>query len=586
MFPLEFRIDARGCGRHRIGVILELDPAALPGRRVELFLPVWTPGSYLVREYARHLERVEVTDAESQAPIAWRKSTKNRFAIDVPDACERVRVSYQVYGHDLTVRTADFTERHAYWNGACVCLWPVGGEDLAAGLEVALPEEWELATQLPSIQLRSSVSGTTVRLEASGLDEVVDAPCLAGELDVREIEVADRSHSFVFDGLEGMAVPESLLPDVRRIIEEAAAVFGGELPYDRYQFLALFSDQGRGGLEHASSSTLLAPRTTFHPRREYEDFAGLVAHEFFHVWNGKRMRPAGLWTFDYERENYTTLLWVTEGFTAYYDDHLCLRAGVLDADRYLALLDETVAALHRTPGRLHHPLGAASFDAWIKLYRPDENSRNSTQSYYAHGALAAMCFDLRIRASTDGARTLDDAVRDLYRTTYGEGRGFDDADVIAALSRAAGEDFGPLVDELIGGAFDPDFGEFFEPLGLRLTSRAGTNPELGVQLTATELQLAAVLDGGPAAAAELSPGDEILAVNGLRVTRANWSSVLQNVWREGETVDLLLSRRGVILERPVTPTAALSQGWRIERVEKASPAATRLRQAWLCEPSQ
>lgn len=583
MFPLEFKIDVSRSGRHRAHLTLDVETAAVPrdGSSLELFLPVWTPGSYLVREYARHIERFSASDADSGAAVTWRKTAKNRFQLEPPAGCERVRVSYAVYGQELTVRTSDFTDRHAYWNGACVCLWPVGGEQLAAGLEVTLPDGWQLATQLPRTQ-----SSPVVRLEARNLDDVVDAPCLAGPLDVREFEVLGRPHSFVIDGLEGVAVPDSLLADTERIINEAAAIFGGEVPYEQYQFLALFSHEGRGGLEHRDSSTLLAPRTTFHPPKSYESFAGLIAHEFFHVWNGKRMRPLGLWEFDYERENYTTLLWVTEGFTAYYDDHLCLRAGVVSSNRYLKILSENLSSFHRTPGRLLHPLSSSSFDAWIKLYRPDENSRNSTQSYYTHGALAAMCFDLRIRAATDGERSLDDAVADLYRSTFGQGRGYGDDDVVAALSRAADQDMAPLKAELVDGPFDPNFEEFLSPLGLHITEKASDQAQFGVLFRAGELRLASVLDGGAASAAQLAPGDEVLAVNGLRVTRSTWPTVLQNLWRPGEQLELLLSRRGVILERTVTPEPETTQSWRIERSEDADADAIQLRQAWLCEPSQ
>jgi len=425
-----------------------------------------------------------------------------------------------------------------------------------------------------------------MRFEAQDLDEVVDSPCLAGDLDIREFEVLGRPHSFALDGLDAVPLPERLLTDTEAIIEQAAAIFGGDLPYDRYQFLALFSGDGRGGLEHTDSSTLLAPRTTFAPRKDYENFAGLVAHEFFHVWNGKRMRPSGLWEFDYERENYTTLLWVTEGFTAYYDDLICRRAGILSGDRYLKLLSDNLSSFHRTPGRLLHPLSSSSFDAWIKLYRPDEHSRNSTQSYYTHGALAAMCFDLRIRDATGGERSLDDVVAQLYRATYEQGRGYSDDDVVSALSDAAGQDMAPLKAQLIDGPFDPTFDEFLNPVGLRVGRKAGDLPLLGVQFQARELKLASVLDGGAGQEGGLAPGDEILALNGLRVTRATWPSVLENVWRPEDPLHLLISRRGVILERTISPDPNPTRSWAIERDPDADERALKLRQAWLCEPSQ
>jgi predicted metalloprotease with PDZ domain len=295
------------------------------------------------------------------------------------------------------------------------------------------------------------------------------------------------------------------------------------------------------------------------------------------------MRPAELWQFDYESENYTTLLWVVEGMTAYYDDHLCRRAGVLSLERYLEILADGIAALHRTPGRLLHPLATASFDAWIKLYRPDENTRNSTQSYYRNGSLAALCFDLTIRAKSGGQRSLDDALAELYRSTYERGRGYTTDDVVGCLGRAAGEDLAPLVRTLVDGPFDPDFTEFFEPMGLRLVEVPGESPYFGLVFRSGDLTIATVLTDGPAAEGGLSPDDEILALNGLRVTPATWVSILQNTWREGEVVRVLVSRRGRIVERSVTPVRAAIEKCRIERVPGANTERTRLRSSWLWE---
>jgi len=576
--PLAFLLDVTRPADHRIRVRLEFDLADLPSRSeaVELFLPVWTPGSYLVREYARHLERFEVRD-EGGVAIAWTKVSKSRFRLAPVGSVARLRISYEVYAHELTVRTADVTDRHAYWNGACVFIWPVGGEQLGADIEVSLPPDWRFCSQLPH-----EVAGATVRMSAPCLDAVVDAPCLAGSFDVESFDVFGIPHHFVLDGLQGISPPDTLVPDTSRIVEEAVAIFGDDVPYGEYHFLSLFSDSGRGGLEHFDSSTLLAPRTTFHPRRDYEDFMGLVAHELFHVWNGRRMRPADLWEFDYEGENYTTLLWVVEGMTAYYDDHICLRAGVIDSKRYLEILGDAISPMQRTPGRLIHPLSAASFDCWIKLYRPDENSRNSTQSYYAHGSLAAMCFDLTIRTMTDGKRCLDDAIGELFRRCSAERRGYDDAEVVQCLSAAAGGDLTGLKRSLVDGPFEPSFEEILEPLGLRLVPKGAGSPRLGIHFVPSSLRIASVQSGGPGHAGGLAPGDEVLALNGLRVERSSWSSVLHNTFVPGRALRVLLSRRGCIRECAVTPSRALS-GVRIEPIPGADPSKVRLRRAWLWE---
>lgn len=548
------------------------------GGSFELFLPVWTPGSYLVREHARHLRGFSAVDLDGDRPIPWRKTTKNRFRLEPRAGCQRVRVTYDVYCHELTVRTADLTSEHAFWNGACVYLWPVGATELLARMEVLLPRGWRFVTQLAHWQ-----TGATVRIDPASLDALVDSPCLAGDLEILRFEAANTPHTWVLDGLAGVPIPESLVPDTQRIVEEAGALFGGELPYDHYHFLGLFTDAGRGGLEHDKSAALLAPRTTFKPRKNYENYLGLVAHELMHAWNGRRMRPAGLARYDYEGENYTSLLWVVEGMTSYYDDHLCLRARILTSERYLALVADNIATMQRTPGRLLHPLSAASFDAWIKFYRPDENSRNSSQSYYTSGALAAMCFDLKIRDLTNGRRSLDDAIADLYRRTASRSDGYREDDVLECLNRAAGTDLSALKRDLIDGPFDPPLSEFFAPLGLRLALGNSEAPHLGLQFRDEELRVSSVLSDGPAMLAGVAPGDEVLAVGRLRVTHANWSDVIQNVAAPEKALPLLVARRGKLEELVLHPTTTSRESVRIEPIPGASRARKRLREGWLWE---
>ncbi|MEM7199868.1 MAG: PDZ domain-containing protein [Planctomycetota bacterium] len=574
---LTYTLDATQPAEHRVHVELRLQPALVSQDRdagIELYLPVWTPGSYMVREYSRHIESFTAVGARTGAALDWSKTSKNTYRVRAPDEGEAI-IRYTVYGHELTVRTADFTAEHVFFDGACLFLWPRGAETQRASLHLRVPPDWRIATQLPT------VDGDPSHRVAQGLADIVDAPVLAGRFQEVPFEVLGTPHRFVLDGLDGVSVPETLVPDTVAVIEEAAAIFGGELPYDDYQFLALFAHEGRGGLEHTRSSTLLAPRTALHDRRSYDDYLGLVAHEHFHVWNVKRMRPAELWDYDFERENYTRLLWVAEGMTAYYDDLLCCRAGVLPPERYLQILSDQIQAVRNTPGRLVHPLSMASFDAWIKLYRPDENSRNSTQSYYTHGAMAALCLDLTIRSETDGAASLDDVMAELYRTTFGEQRGYTRDDLLSCLTRAAGRPLDDLVAALVDGPFDPDFGSLLPPFGVALVDRNEGGPYLGVHFNPRKLVVASVLRDGPAAAAHLSPGDEILAVEGLRVRRSNWSDIIRSVWREEATMELLVSRRGRIIKVAVQPRPAPHATARLTLQTDASADQVRQRDAWL-----
>ena len=560
---------------------LTLDLRALPqsvdeAGTVELFLAAWTPGSYLVREYSRHLNDFRVTALSADN---WHKTAKNRYAIQVPGDATQLQVSYSVYCHELSVRTSDLTDQHAFLSGAELFLWPVGVGGAPVEIRLETPESWDLQTSLPTNRCRDGEFALT----ATGLDHLIDSPILTGHLDSMEFSVLGKAHSFVLDGLDGIVVPDSMVPDTVSIIEHAARIFGGDLPYEEYKFLCMFTDKGRGGLEHLSSSALLAPRTTFRPRKQYQEFMGLVAHEFFHVWNVKRMRPAELWDFDYERENYTELLWVAEGFTAYYDDHLCRRAGVLTPKEYLAIVANGISELHRTPGRHHQTLSQASFDAWIRLYRPDEHTRNSTLSYYGNGALAAMCLDLRIRAETQGEKSLDDAMGHLFAQTFERGEGYTEQDVCQSLSHAAGCDVSALVTSLVHQPLDPDFEQVFAPFGLKLTEKLHDTPYLGVHFRAGTTTITSVLEGSPAERGGLIPADEILGVSGLRVTSSSWSSVFDHSARAEEPLEFLVSRRGRLLTLTLTPAPHPHGKYSLAPTGQATQQQAALRRGWLFE---
>lgn len=584
MTHLHYMLDARGGREHRFSLALELDVHPQFGD-LELYLPVWTPGSYLVREYQRHIGDVRATDVASGQPMAWGKSAKNRFRFRVAPTTRRVRVEYSVFAHELTVRTADLTEEHAFWNGACLFLWPVHEREAGATIDVILPDGWEAWSWLP--QSPESHDGERLRFSVSGLDQLTDCPVLAApDARVFEFEAMGRPHRFVFEGLAGAEPADDLVADTRAVILEAAKVFAVQaLPYDRYDFLTLVTDKGQGGLEHADGSVLLASRTALATKRGYRDFMGLVAHEYFHVFNVKRMRPADLWRIDYEVENHTRLLWVAEGFTAYYDDLLCCRAGVLSVPSYLQVIADNIADAHRTPGRLVHSLADSSFDAWIKLYRPDEDTRNSSQSYYVNGSMAALCLDLEIRARTAGTHGLDDAMAALWRQTYERGRGYTHADVVAALSEAADADLEPTVNALVHGPFDPDFAAVLQPLGLSLlpVSPAGERRvHFGLQLQMGSTVVASVQRGGPAARDGVAAGDEILALDGLRTTGSTFDEVLRVVGRPGRSLPVLLARRGRVFERQVTPERIDGRaGYRIEVATDSTRKQDEMRKKWL-----
>jgi predicted metalloprotease with PDZ domain len=586
---LDYFIDARSPGSRRLTLELRFRPSVVPvqtvdgTRAVELFVPVWTPGSYLVREYARHFGPVTAVSSEGSR-LSCEKVAKNRYRVALPGGEDGVCVRWSVYAHELSVRTADVTAAHAYWNHACLLLWPVGGEALRARIDVAFPAAWQLASgaECEAASGQTLPGAASVAFPPRSLDEVLDAPILIGSLRRHDWVTLGVPHAIVLDGLAGIEPCATLVDDLHAVVVEAAKVFGGSLPYRRYVFLCLLAAEGHGGLEHAESTTLLASRTALIGGDGYREFLALAAHELFHAWNVKRMRPEEFWRYDYERENYTGFLWLIEGWTSYYDDLLCLRAGISDRAQYLAAMAKNIEAMFHAPGRMQQSLRESSFDAWIRFYRPDENTRNSSQNYYRNGAVAAMCLDLHLRSATAGTRCLDDVLRHLYAATYGRDRGYSLADVHEVLASVAGPSAVKLLSALVDGPFDPPIAELLAPFGVGLVRRDSGCPQLGVNFESDSMVVSSVTTGTAADEGGLHPGDEVLAVEGLRVRSANWQEIWLAVAKPEVSVRVLYSRRGVVGELSVRPqpspgTVALEVG------AKLSAAQARLLDGWLPE---
>lgn len=571
-------------GELLVTLVASVQAVARADGLLELFLPTWTPGSYLIREFARQLSRVEASDAETNLRLPCRKVAKNRFVVLETGAVERVRIAYRVYAHELTVRTADVTQEHAFWNHACVLLWPVGHDDLEARITLDLPAGWDVATALPRQAGSSGLEASRqhVTLMARGMEHAFDSPVLAGTL--RRVPWTTRGieHEAVLDGLAGVEPPASLAQDLHRIVEVAADVFDLPLPYERFVFLCLFAADGHGGLEHGESTTLLFSRTALRSDKGYREFLALAAHELFHAWNVKRLRPVEFWRYDYEQENYTSLLWLLEGWTAYYDDLLCLRAGLLTPTDYLGIVAKSIQSLWNTPGRRQSSLQESSYDAWIRLYRPDENTRNSSLNYYAHGAIAAMCMDLEVRAATNGARCLDHVLRHLYANTYKAGRGFAEQDVWAAFEAVAAPRVAELARRLVQEHLEPDLVEALARIGVKLELRDTERPHLGLQFDAGATTVGSVTGDSPAHRAGLQPGDEILAIQSLRVTSSSWADVFQAVAAVNRPLQVLFARRGAVRSTTVTPEPG--QGTVTLTLAEAGEVVVTLRDGWL--PSQ
>jgi len=549
---------------------------------VEFFLPTWTPGSYLLREYSRQLSRVRAFAPGTDRELPCRKTAKNRWVVEAGD--DGVELRYRVYAHELTVRTADVDASHAYWNHTCVLVWPREHPEVPAELTVDYPSNWSLSCSLET-HAEAGLEHKRCRLRAKDLDDALDAPVLIGTTQRVEWQVDGVPHAIELDGLGAVTPPPTLADDLEAIVHAAQQVFGGALPYDSYLFQALFAGEGYGGLEHRDSSTLLMPRTSLTTEKGYREFLGLAGHELFHAWNVKRMRPVEFWDYDYEQENYTRLLWVMEGWTAYYDDLLVARAGLIDHKDYLATMAKNVQGMRSSPGRFELSLAESSFDAWIRLYRPDENTRNSSQNYYGNGAVAAMCLDLGIRRATEGRKSLDDVLRQLWRETFENGRGYQLEDVHRAVTEIGGPELVEPLRKLIEGPLDPDLDEVLGDVGIALEAKDAGKPFLGIAFKAGTTRVASVTRDGPAYRGGVAPDDELLAVQNLRVTSGNWQTVLGAVAQVEQPLELLVARRGVIRSLQVSPGPSPGTV-RLVADAAATDVQIAARNAWLGEEHQ
>ncbi len=539
-----------------------------------LFMPVWAPGSYLVREYARPVEGVAV-----EAPARVPQIRKNAWRIEARGAA-RVVVRYRVYANELTVRTSPVDETQAFLVGAGIFLGVEGHLDAGARVELDAPAAWRVATSL------KFVDGA---FHATDFDTLVDSPIELGTHREERFDVLGVPHRYSIWPADG--VPErkvaQLVTDTTAILAREAALFGGAFPYDAYELLLHLSPRARGGLEHRASAALIAAPAAFTSRAGYLDVLSLVAHEVFHAWNVKRIRPAGLTPYRYEEECYTRLLWWFEGATSYYDWRVLALAGVCTVEEYLDHLAGELAYLDATPGRLVQALEETSFDAWIKLYRPDENSTNSTVSYYRKGEVVCALLDLEMRARTGGRKTLDHVVAHLW-TEYGvRARPVPEDGMQAIFEHVAGVPMGDLFDAWIRSAAEVDPAAALARVGLVVerSSRAeapGCSLGVRVRMDGSRAFVASVTRGSAAARGGIDAGDELLGVGGARVEGGVDATLRGRV--QGDVVEVLVSRDGRILTRRVTLDAARLDVVKLVASRDAPPAARTALQAWLGAP--
>jgi len=577
---MRYRVSMPEPHSHLFAVELEVDR---PGPAPVLAMPVWTPGSYLVREFARHLEGMEADDgAGRRLPVE--RLDKHRFRVDAGGA-EKVQVRWRVYANELTVRTAQLDGRHGYFNGANLFLFVEGRLAEPAELEVVPPPGWHVTTAL---------EGGPTRFQARDYDELADSPVEVGTHAVERFDALGKPHDVALVGRGFLDVPR-FVADLRRIVEHLGGLMGG-LPYDRYLFIVHLTDKRRGGLEHERSTTLHVARDAFFPREAWEETLALAAHEFFHLWNVKRLKPAALVPYDYAREQYTRLLWWFEGVTSYYDRLALVRAGAGDAGRYLEHLGKEWTSLERQPGARKMSLEEASLTAWVKYYRPDENTPNSAVSYYQKGELVAWSLDLALRRA---GRSLDELLRLLYARFTTGGVPEDGVERTAAelLGGPAARDFfdryvrgtEPLAPDLdvIGLAARRRAAQALDDKGGTPPRKSGDDPAagwLGAEMAAgPKLLVKSVREGSPAWRAGLYAEDEVVAESGFRVDRGGLWDRMRQVGAGG-LLRLTVFRRDELVEVEVKLDAAPEDTVWLEPVAAPSEAQRAAFEAWSGAP--
>ena len=578
--PVHYRIEAADPHARLFTVTLTV---AHPQEQQELSLPVWIPGSYLVREFSKNLQRLS---AQQGRRVPLLQLDKHRWRA----TCRTDRplvLTYEVCAYDSSVRTAWLDASRGFFNGTSVCLRVHGQEDAPHALEVAstaATAHWSVATGLTPQSIDKRGFGVYA---ASHYDELVDCPVEMGTFWSGQFTACGVAHRFVVAGAAPSFDGKRLLADTQKICETAIRFWHGKgkPPIKNYLFMLNAVHDGYGGLEHRNSTALICGRRDLPRTGEarasdgYTTLLGLISHEYFHTWNVKRLRPAEFSRYDYSQENYTELLWFFEGFTSYYDDLLLRRAGLIDDANYLKLLAKATNQVLQTPGRSVQTVAQASFDAWVKYYRQDENTPNATVSYYTKGSLVALCLDLTLRR--EGKTTLDDVMRALWKRCAGGP--MTEADLRAELASLAGRSFDNELDQWVHSTAELPLAELLAAHGVALKpEQPQLAQRLGLRVTENHsVQLKTVLRGGPAEKAGMAAGDEWL---GLQVQGQGWRIArLEDVafYAGAATqVTAVVARDGRLLQLPMALPAALAA----VAPGKSKPAGQRSRKATAATP--
>ncbi|SEM59459.1 Predicted metalloprotease, contains C-terminal PDZ domain [Olivibacter domesticus] len=573
--PIKFEVSFKEPQAHYVEVQMEIKDVSKD--YIDVKMPVWAPGSYLVREFSKNVEGFRAKTV-SGGELGVQKMTKNTWRITTGKE-KTVLVNYRVYAFEVSVRTSFVDASHAFLSPTGIFMYPDGQVKRPAEVTIKPFKTWSrVSTGLTPVDQKQFT------YTATDFDVLFDSPIEVGNQDVFNFTAAGVNHEVAMYG-GGNYDKERLSADMAKIVESATAVFG-ENPNEHYVFIVHNYQSGGGGLEHLNSTVLGASRFAYGTENGYKSFLSLVAHEYFHLWNIKRLRPVTLGPFDYDKENYTTDLWIGEGFTAYYDNLLVRRAGFYTEDAYLQLLASDIAAVENRPGNLVQPLSESSFDAWIKYYRQDENSVNSIVSYYNKGALMAMMMDLKILKATNGEKGLDDVMKAAYNEFYKKrAKGFTDQEFKSIAEKVAGISLDDVY-EMVNSASSPDYNKYLQLVGAELSdlNKGYEIPDLGIKTTISDGKLTVqnVYRGSGAWEGGLNVKDELIGINGYRIDiagkeleRTIQASKIEDV------VKILVARDGVLKELDIKLGTNKSGKYLIKFIDNPLPEQSKLKDKWL-----
>lgn len=548
---------------------------------MELRLPNWNPGSYKIRDFAAHVDSMSVTDQEGH-PLPFFKVRKNAWIVEVGDATV-VQAEYDVFAGQLSVRSSWVSEGFILINPVTAILYTERSRAWPQRVEVSVPDG------LGRVYSSLIPGDSSARWMALSYDELVDSPLVISDGQPANFEQDGRVYHLLDVGDDTFWDSEQALESLQPMVAATNALWG-VVPLERdYWFFNLLVE-GRGGLEHDHNTVMMTSRWNTRKREDFINWLSLAAHEYIHVWNVRRMRPAGIGEYDFEKEQYSPSLWIAEGLTSYYDNLLLSRAGLISIEEYFRLLAKDLHRLELTPGRQRISLRQASRDAWIRQYGDSPNRVNSNISYYTKGAVVGFALDARIRDETKGRRSLDDVMRLMYRRWAD--KAFPEQAFPEAVAEIAGDRVRRWLEPLLDTTQDPDVDDALSSFGLTLERHpdrvaaelSGEHPGAGLGLTwkaqSDELVVATVAAGTAASQAGVLPGDELLAIGGQRLHRDNYEDKMSRL-APGESVELLLSRHGTVFTLAVKLDPVRPQRYEIRFSEEASSESIERLQTWL-----